>query len=79
VNGTAHAGLAVEALVFFAAAFLIRFAVTGGQPSEPCTRRPRPVDEYTPACFLIPAQQYTADCPDCGSNITIHTTTGSTL
>lgn len=79
MTGTAHAGLGVLSLAFVWAVLLVRYGVTGGEPREPRTRRTRPVDEYTPACFLIPAQQYTADCPDCGSNITIHASTGSTL
>jgi hypothetical protein len=76
VTGTFQAGLGYLALAAVCGVLFIRFAVTGGQPSEPRTRRPRPVDEYTPACFLIPARQYTADCPDCGSNITIYTAAG---
>lgn len=56
MNGTAHAGLAVLALVFVAAVFVIRYAVT---PAPAVGRhRPvhvRPVAEYVPARELIPA------------------------
>lgn len=60
-----------------AATAVVRWAVTPAP--EPGLHRPvrvRPAAEYVPACFLIPAQQYTADCPDCGSHVTIHTRTG---
>lgn len=55
MNGTAQVGWAVEALVFFAAAFLIRFAVTGGEPNRHRARRQKPVEEYVPGHHLIPA------------------------
>lgn len=49
MNGTAHAGLAVLSLVFVAAVFVVRYAVT------PAPVRVRPVEEYVPAGYLIPA------------------------
>lgn len=77
MNGTAQAGLAVLSLVFVAAVFVIRYAITPVVASgRHRSVRVRPVAEYVPACFLIPAQQYTANCPDCGSHVTIHTRTG---
>lgn len=77
MNGTAQAGLAVLSLVFVAAVVVIRYAVTPAPvPGRHRPVRVRPVAEYVPACFLIPAQQYTADCPGCGSHVTIHTRTG---
>ena len=66
MTGTAHAGLAVEALVVVLAVLFMRWAVTGGTPR---TRRPRPVEEWEPAYLWLPAQQLA--CPDCGT--TIHT------
>ncbi|MGW0577316.1 hypothetical protein ACWD25_15365 [Streptomyces sp. NPDC002920] len=71
MTGTWHAGLGVLSAVFTAGVLLIRWAVTGGQPTAPRPRR-RPVEEWVPAHLLIPAQQLA--CPDCGT--TIHTTTG---
>lgn len=59
-----------------AATAVVRWAVRPVHVGRHRPVRVRPVAEYVPACFLIPAQQYTADCPDCGSNITIHTRTG---
>jgi hypothetical protein len=59
VNGTAHAGLAVLSLVFVAAIFFIRYAVTPAPvPGRHRARRSRPVrrvEEYVPAGHLIPA------------------------
>ena len=55
MNGTAHAGLAVECLVFFAAAFLVRWAFTGGEPNRHRGRRQKPVEEFVPGHVLIPA------------------------
>ena len=56
MNGTAHAGLAVLALVFVAAVFVVRYAVT---PAPAVGRhrpvRVRPVEEYVPGGYLIPA------------------------
>lgn len=56
MNGTAHAGLAVLALVFVAAVFVVRYAVT---PTPTAGRhrpvRVRPVEEYVPAATIIPA------------------------
>ena len=75
MNGTAHAGLGVLALAFVWGVFLVRYAVTGGQ-SEPRERSPQPVEEWEPAYLWLPAQQLAADCPGCGHQITIHTTTG---
>lgn len=74
MNGTAHAGVAVLALVYVGAGFLVRWAVTGGQPQP---RRPRkPAEEWWPAYTWLPAQELATTCPDCGTPITIHTTTG---
>lgn len=56
MNGTAHAGLAVLALVFVAAVFAVRYAVTPAP--VPGRHRPvcvRPVAEYVSARDLIPA------------------------
>ena len=56
MNGTAHAGLAVLSLVFVAAVFVVRYAVTPAPVSG--RHRPvrvRPVEEYVPAADLIPA------------------------
>lgn len=78
MNGTEHAGWAVEAAVFVYGVLLIRYAITGGR-SEPRVRRPQPVEEWEPAYLWLPAQQLAADCPGCGHQITIHTNTGSTL
>lgn len=56
MNGTAHAGLAVLALVFVAAVVVIRYAVTPApQPGRHRPVRVRPVEEYVPAAALIPA------------------------
>lgn len=55
---------------------VVRWAIRPVSVGRHRTERVRPVEAYVPACFLIPAQQYTANCPDCGSNITIHTRTG---
>lgn len=76
MTGTAHAGLAVEALVFIAAVLLVRWAVTGG---EPAPRRPRPAVEWVPAYEWIPAQELAVPCPDCGTHITVTTTWGGVL
>jgi hypothetical protein len=79
VNGTAQAGLAVLSLVFVAAIFFIRYAVTPApEPGRHRPQRVRRVEEYVPAYLLVPAQQLSAPCPDCGNHVTIHTTTGST-
>lgn len=60
-----------------AATAAVRWAVTPAPvPGRHRPVRVRPVEVYVPACFLIPAQQYTADCPECGSHVTIHTRTG---
>ena len=75
MNGTAHAGLGVLSLAFVWGVFLVRYAVTGGR-SEPRERSPQPVEEWEPAYLWLPAQQLAADCPGCGHQITIHTTTG---
>jgi hypothetical protein len=65
------------ALIFATAA--VRYAVAPvPKPGQHRARRPqrvRPVEEYVPAYLLVPAQQLTASCPDCGSHITITTTT----
>jgi hypothetical protein len=56
VNGTAHAGLAVLSLVFVAAIFFIRYAVTPVPvPGRHRPQRVRRVEEYVPAAALIPA------------------------
>lgn len=73
MNGTAHAGLGYIALAVVLAAFLIRWAVTGGTPRP---RRPKRVAIEVPAFHLIPAQQYA--CRACGQDITAPTT-GSAL
>jgi hypothetical protein len=76
MTGTAHAGLAVEALTFVAAVLLVRWAVTGG---EPAPSRPEPVVEWVPAYELIPAQELAVPCPGCGQHITVTTTWGGVL
>lgn len=73
MNGTAHAGLAVLGLVYVAAVLFIRWAFTGGTPARHRARRPRPV------AVEVPARQLAACCPDCGTHITINTTTGDPL
>jgi hypothetical protein len=76
VTGTVHAGLAVEALVFVAAVFLVRWAVTGGEP----TPRPlEPAAEWVPAYEWIPAQELAVPCPDCGTHVTVHAASGGVL
>lgn len=76
MNGTAHAGLAVEALVFVYGVLLVRWAFTGGRQARHRARRRRPVAVEVPACRLVPARQLAACRPDCGTHITTHTTEG---
>jgi hypothetical protein len=76
VTGTAHIGLAVEALVFVAAVFLVRWAVTDGEPTP---REPRAAVEWVPAYEWIPAQELDLPCHHCGGRITVHTTPGGAL
>jgi hypothetical protein len=76
MTGTVHAGLAVEALVFVAAVFLVRWAVTGGEPTP---REPRPAVEWVPAYEWIPAQELDLPCPGCGQHITVHAASGGVL
>jgi hypothetical protein len=79
VNGTAHAGLAVLALVFVAAVVVVRYAVT---PAPAVGRhrpvRVRPVEEYVPGGYLIPALAVHGSAHRCDQHghITIHTRTG---
>jgi hypothetical protein len=78
---TVGAASLMGALVF--ATGVVRWAVTPvAKPGQHRARRSRPVrrvEEYVPAYLLVPAQQLSAPCPDCGSHVTITTTTGSTL
>jgi hypothetical protein len=85
VNGTAHAGLAVLSLVFVAAIFFIRYAVTPAPvPGRERPRRQhrgprqRRVEEYVPAAALIPAfagagwpQPAFAHCIQCRSTVPV--------
>lgn len=76
MTGTAHIGLAVEALVFVAAVLLVRWAVTGG---EPAPRLLEPAAEWVPAYEWIPAQEVDLSCHHCGGRITVHTASGGAL
>ncbi len=60
MSGTAQAGVAVLALVYTGAGFLVRWAVTGGQPARHQAPRVKPVEEWVPAHHLIPALAYGA-------------------
>jgi len=76
VTGTMHAGLAVEAIVFVAVVLLVRWAVTGGDP----TPRPlEPAAEWAPAYEWIPFQELDLPCHHCGGRITVHTASGGAL
>jgi hypothetical protein len=79
MTGTVHAGLAVEALVFVAAVFLVRWAVTGADPKPRPARPTRPAVEWVPAYEWIPAQELAVPCPDCGTHITVHAASGGAL
>ena len=83
MNGTAHAGLAVLSLVFVAAVFVVRYAVTPAPaPGRHRPVRVRPVEEYVPAADLIPAfaggwpATVCAHRCDQHGHVTIHTRTG---
>lgn len=78
MNGTAHAGLAVLALVFVAAVVVIRYAVTPAPVSgRHRAVRVRPVEEYVPARDLIPAfaggwpRTAFAHCVECRGTVTV--------
>ncbi|MER5750681.1 hypothetical protein [Streptomyces sp. NPDC002088] len=55
MNDRIHAGVSALAASFVGAAFLVRYAITGGQQGRHRARRVRPAEEYVPAHVLIPA------------------------
>lgn len=61
MNGTAHAGVAVLALVYLAAWALVRWAVSPGSPAKHrASRGPRRIEVEVRGRDLIPALAYGA-------------------
>lgn len=82
MNGTAHAGVAVLALVYLAAWALVRWAVSPGSPAKHrASRGPRRIEVEVRGRDLIPAlagraygavaPQAVAHCPPCGGLVPV--------